>query len=225
MNIEKALDDCKIYLNQIKQYDPDPFYVKHFFNKFIDSVNIILEGIFEEANRDFGLFITEKISYEGFHQKAKTKNDVKAVRFSEWYKDKFNQEHSSKLPKMIKKICDLKKYHNTLPEIKIMMRAQDRYEDDINQQIMVGLSHEKLRSKEELKIEMKRQLPLFLEVINHKRKEKSEPSVGENQVITSAFIGVEDVFEIAYAAEIYIPVLERIVEESRKKIKELTNWD
>ena len=31
MNIEKNIDDCKIYLKQIKQYDPDPFYVNHFF--------------------------------------------------------------------------------------------------------------------------------------------------------------------------------------------------
>ena len=29
-------------------------------------------------------------------------------------------------------------------------------------------------------------------------------------------------FEIIYAAEIYIPVMKRLVEESRKKIKELT---
>ena len=30
--------------------------------------------------------------------------------------------------------------------------------------------------------------------------------------------------EIVYAAEIYIQVLKRLVEESRKKIKELTTW-
>ncbi len=30
--------------------------------------------------------------------------------------------------------------------------------------------------------------------------------------------------EIVYAVEIYIQVLKRLVEESRKKIKELTMW-
>ena len=227
MSIEKIIDDCKIYQKQIKQYDPDPFYVNHFFSKFIDSVNNAMESIFDEANRDFGLFITEKISQEKFLKKAQEKNDVKATKFSEWYTEKINQEHKSRFPKAIRKICELKNKQNTLPEIKIMIRAQDRYENDINQQIMVGLSNEKLRSKEELQIEINRQLPVFLQVINHKRTENNEPGVNENQITTSAFIDIEDIFEIevAYAAEIYIPVLTRLVEESRKKIKELTSWD
>ena len=107
-----------------------------------------------------------------------------------------------------------------------MIRAQDRYENDINQQIIVGLSNERLRSKDELQIEIKRQLPIFLEVINHKRTENNEPSVNENQIATSSFFDIEDIFqvEVAYAAEIYIPVLLRLVEESRKKIKELASW-
>ena len=153
MSIEEIIDDCKIYQKQIKQYDPDPFYINHFFSKFIDSVNSVIENIFDEANRDFGLFITEKISQEKFLKKAQEKNDVKAKKFSEWYTEKINQEHKSKFPKAIKKICELKNNQNALPEIKIMIRAQDRYENDINQQIMVGLSNEKLRSKEELEIE------------------------------------------------------------------------
>lgn len=227
MSIEKTIDDCKIYLKQIKQYEPDPFYVNHYFSEFIDSINKTLEGIFDEANRDFGLFIKEKMSYEKFLEKAKSKNDLQAIKFSEWYIDKFSQEHKSRIPKAIKKICEIKNKQNKLPGIKIMIRAQDRYENDINQQIMVGLSNEKLRSKEELQIEINRQLPVFLEVINHKRTKNNEPSVNENQITASAFIDIEDIFEIeiAYASEIYIPVLIRMVEESRKKIKELTSWN
>ncbi|MHA7733298.1 hypothetical protein [Nitrosopumilus sp. S6] len=227
MSIEKTIDDCKIYLKQIKQYEPDPFYVNHYFSKFIDSVNRTIDGIFIEANRDFGLFIKEKISYAKFLEKAKSKNDLQAIKFSEWYIDKFNQEHKSRIPKAIKKICELKNKQNTLPEIKIMIRAQERYENDINQQIMVGLSNEKLRSKEELQIEINRQLPVFLEVINHKRTTNNEPRVNEDQITASAFIDIEDIFaiEIAYASEIYIPVLIRLVEESRGKIKELTSWN
>ena len=187
---------------------------------------MVIEGVFDEANRDFGLFITEKISYEKFLKKAKEKNDVKAIKFSEWYIEKINQEHKSRFPKAIKKICELKIKENTLPEIKIMIRAKDRYENDINQQIIVSLSNGKLRSKEELQIEINRELPVFLEVINHKRTENNEPSVNENQIATSSFFDIEDIFqvEVAYAAEIYIPVLLRLVEESRKKIKELASW-
>jgi len=108
-----------------------------------------------------------------------------------------------------------------------MIRASDRYKDDISQQIKVNLSNEKLRSKKELDIEIKRQLPIFLEIINHKRNMNNEPKVEENQVIASAFVDIEEYgnIEVAYASEIYIPVMKRLVDESRKKIKELTVWN
>ena len=33
MNVEEEIKKCEGYLKQIKQYDPDPFYVDYFFNK------------------------------------------------------------------------------------------------------------------------------------------------------------------------------------------------
>ncbi|MEK0319937.1 MAG: hypothetical protein QQN61_02440 [Nitrosopumilus sp.] len=224
MNIEKTIKNCEIYLKQIKQYNPDPYYVNYFFNEYINSVNDTFDGIFEEGNRDFGLFISEKISQKNFNEKAVMKNDQNAIKFSEWYSIEYNQEHENPYPNFIKKICEFKNKFKKLPKIKIMIRASDRYKDDIYQQIKVNLSHEKLRSKEELKIEIKRQLPIFLEIINHKRSKNNEPKVGEKQVIASAFLDIEECkdIEITYAAEIYIQVMKRLVEESRKKIKELT---
>ena len=224
MNIEKTIKDCEIYLKQIKQYDPDPYYVNYFFNEYINSVNDVFNGIFEEGSRDFGLFISEKISQKKFNEKAKIKIEQNAIKFSEWYSIKYNQEHENPYPNFIKKICQFKNKFEKLPKIKIMIRASDRYKDDVNQQIKVNLSHEKLRSKEELEIEIKRQLPIFLETINRKRSKNNEPKVGENQVTASAFLEIEERkdIEIVYTAEIYIPVLKRLVEESRKKIKELT---
>jgi len=226
MNIEKSIEDCEIYVKQIKQYDPDSYYVNYFFNKYINSVNDIFNGIFEEANKDFGLFISEKISQKKFDEKVKTKNEQNAMKFSEWYSIKYNQEHENTYPDFIKKICQFKNKFEKLPKIKIMIRASDRYKDDIYQQIKVNLSHEKLRSKEELKIEIRRQIPMFLEIINHKRSKNNEPKVKESQVTASAFLEIEEYknIEIAYAAEIYIPVIKRLVEESRKKIKEFTTW-
>jgi len=226
MNIEKTIKNCEIYQKQIKQYEPDPYYVNYFFNEYINSVNDTFNGIFEEGNRDFGLFISEKISQKNFDEKAKMKNDQNAIKFSEWYSIEFKQEHENPYPNFIKKICQFKNKFEKLPKIKIMIRASDRYKDDIYQQIKVNLSREKLRSKEELNIEIRRQLPIFLEIINHKRDKNNEPKVGENQVIASTFLDIEECkdIEIAYAAEIYIPVMRRLVEESRKKIKELTTW-
>jgi len=224
MNIEEEIEKCEVYLKQIKQYDPDPFYVKHFFNQFILAINSIISGIFEDANTDFGLFVSHKISEESFYEKAKEKNDENAIEFSTWFSSKFIEEHENPYPNSIKKIYDFRNKFEKLPEIKIMIRASDRYKDDINQQIKVNLNQGKIRSREELDIEVRRQLPVFLEIINHKRREGSEPEIEENQVTASAFIEIgnnEDI-EIAYATEIYIPVLKRLVEESRDKIYELS---
>jgi hypothetical protein len=226
MNIEEAIKNCEIYLKQIKQYDPDPYYVNYYFNEYVTSINNIINGIFEEANRDFGLFILQNVSERKFSEKANMKNDKNAIKFSEWYSMKYIEEHKNPYPNFMKKICQYRNKFGKLPEIKIMIRASDRYKDDINQQIKINLSHEKLRSKEELDIEIKRQLPIFLEIVNHKRNKKNEPKVGENQIVASAFLDIEDHenIEIVYASEIYMPVIKRLVEESRKKIKELTSW-
>lgn len=223
MNIEEAITTCEIVLKQIKQYDPDPFYVDYFFNQYIISINNIIEGIFEEADKDFGLFVQGQISEEKFCEKAKIKKDEKAIEFSEWYSKKYMEEHNNPYPNFISKIRYFKNQFNKLPDIKIMIRALDRYKDDINQEIKINLSNQKLRSKDELEIEIKRQVPIFLELINHKRHKKNEPKIEENQVIASAFTDIENHvdIEVAYAAEIYIPVVKRLVEESRKKIKEL----
>jgi len=227
MNVEETIKKCEIYSKQIKQYDPDPFYIDYFFTKYIDSVNEVFNLIFEEASKDFGLFILEKSTQEKFLEKAKMKNDKNAIKFSEWYLKKFNQEHENPLPNAIKKICNFKNKSKKIPEIKIMIRASERYKDDVNQEIKINLTNKKLRSKEELSIEINRQLPIFLEIINHKRKKGNEPKVDENQVTTSAFMNIEDHkdIEIAYISEIYISVLKRMVEETRKKIKELTKWE
>ena len=226
MDIEERIKNCEIFSKQIKQYDPDPFYVNHFFGKFIDSVNGVFDGIFEEANRDFGLFIIKKISENEFREKSKKKNDQNAIKFLEWYSIKFMQEHTNPYPDMIKKICQFKNKFDKLPEIKIMIRAMDRYKGDVNQQIKVNLSSDKIRSKEELDIEIKRQMPIFLEIINYKRNKENEPNVKNNQIIASAFLDVGEYrdIEISYASEIYIPVMKRLVEESRIKIKELITW-
>ena len=224
MNIEEEIEKCQIYLKQIKQYDPDPFYVKHFFNQFILSINNIISGIFEEANTDFGLFVSQQISEQSFNEKANMKNDENAIKFCTWFSLKFTEEHENPYPNSMKKICDFRNKFEKLPEIKIMIRASDRYKDDINQQIKVNLNQGKIRSKEELEIEIRRQLPVFLEIINQKRRVKNEPKIEENQVRASTFIEIENSedVEIVYASEIYIPVLKRLIEESREKIYELS---
>ena len=226
MNIEEELTNCEIYSKQIKQYDPDPFYVNYFFSKYINSINNIINGIFEEANIDFGLFIKEKISQKEFHEIANMKKDVNALKFSEWFSIKYKKEHENPYPNSMNKICQFKNENESLPKIKIMIRAIERYKNDFNQEIKIDLRNGKIISKEQLDIEIKRQTPIFLETINAKRKEKDEPKVTNKKIISSAFVNLEkdkDV-EIMYLCQIYTPVIKRLIDESRDKIKELTSW-
>jgi hypothetical protein len=223
MNIEKTIEKCEISLKQIKQYDPDPFYVNYFFDQYISLIDKIIVGIFEEADRDFGLFLTGSITEKSFQDKAKSKNDKNAIKFSEWFRKKYTEEHKNPYPNFMSEICNYRKKFEKLPDLKIMIRASDRYKDDINQEIQVPLKNKKLRSKDELDIVIKRQLPVFLEIINYKRREKNEPKVENNQITASTFldIGNHKNIEVVYASEIYIPVIKRLVEEARTKIQDL----
>ena len=226
MNAEEKIKECEFNLNQIKHFDPDPYYVNHFFTSFIKSVNQTYNQIFKEANDDFGLFVVGNCNKENFLQKAFIKNDQKAVEFVKWFESKIKTEHETPYPNFIKYVCYYQKKFNKLPKIKIMIRAKERFQNDINQEIKVNLANGKIRSKEELDIEIKRNMPVFLEVINQKRSSNNEPKINQKQITTSTFMqnNEHENFEIVYASEIYIPVLKRILSESREKIKENTVW-
>ena len=220
------IKDCETYLSKIKQYDPDPYYVDYFFRKYINSIINTYKEILEKANKDFGLFISESVSSENFYEKAKEKNDENALKFAEWYSKKYLEEHKKPYPKIISKL--IQNYVNTKSlKIKIKIRAEDRYKEDTNLEINPGLNQGKLRSKEELKIQTRRQIPIFLQRINHKRIQNYEPMVKEDQTRVSAFVEIDghSDIEIAHVAEIYIQVMRRLIGESERKIKELTTWD
>ena len=225
MNVEEEIKKCEIYLKQIKQYDPDPFYVNYFFNKYINSINNIIYEIFEEANRDFGLFVTEEITQRKFNEKANIKKDTNALKFSEWFSIKYKKEHENPYPNFMNEICQFKNKNETLPEIKIRIRATERYKNDFNQEIKIGLKNGKIISKDQLDIEIKRQTQMFLKIINIKRNEKEEPKVTKEKITSSAFVNLEkdQNIEIMYLCQIYMPVIRRLIDESRDKIKELTN--
>ncbi|MCP2506070.1 MAG: hypothetical protein NLN56_03535, partial [Nitrosopumilus sp.] len=74
--------------------------------------------------------------------------------------------------------------------------------------------------------EIKRQTQMFLKIINVKRNEKDEPKVTKKKITASAFVNLEkdQNIEIMYLCQIYMPVIRRLIDESRSKIKEFTNW-
>ncbi len=112
----------------------------------------------------------------------------------------------------------------SLPKIKIMIRATERYKNDVYQEIKIDLKNGKIISREQLDIEIKRQIPIFLEIINAKRNQNDEAKVTNKKIISSAFVNLEknNNIEIMYLCQIYTPVIKRLVDESRDKIKELT---
>ena len=226
MNIEEEIKKCGIYSKQIKQYDPDPFYVDYFFNKYINSINNIINGIFEEANIDFGLFIGKEITQKKFNEKANMKKDKNALKFSKWFSIKYKKEHENPYPNFMNEICQFRNRNESLPKIKIMIRPTERYKSDFNQEIQINLKNGKIISKEQLDIEIKRQTQTFLEIINVKRNKKDEPKVTKKKIVPSAFVNVkkEQDIEIMYLCQVYTPVIRRLIDESRDKIKELTNW-
>ena len=224
MNIEDCLENCKVNQKQIQRFNPDPFYVNHFFKEFLNSVHNTLNAILEEANRDFGLFILGDISQKKFNEKAKEKNDQKALKFFNWYESRLNQQNQNSYSYAIQVLYNMRRKGEKLPKIRTMMRAKEIYKDDIYQEIKIKLKNEKLFSKEFVDIEMRRQIPIFVEIINHKRMKKNEPKVGENQVIVSTFIKINEdkTIEVGYSTEIYLKLLNQFVDESRIKIQELS---
>jgi len=226
MNVEEKIKECESILKQIKQFEPDPYYINYFFKLYLTTINKVYEGIFEEANRDFGLFISN-YSINEFLKKAKIKNDQKAIEFALWFQKKYDEEHKNSYPNFIKESCQLQKENKKLPKIKIMIRANERYDKDPNQELVINLKDEKIKSKDELHIEIKRQSLIFLEVINFKRSNNKEPKISEDQITVSTFLDINqngEYVEIAYASEIYILVLKRFLEEIRNKIREFTAW-
>ena len=155
--------------------------------------------------------------------KKKLKQDFHALKFSEWFSNKYEIEHKNPYPNFMNKIRQFKNMNEKLPEIKIMMRAIERYKDDFYQEIKVDLINKKIISKEQLKIEVKRQTPIFLEIINKKRNENEEPKVTKKKITSSAFLTLENEqkIEIMYLCQIYTPVIRRLLDESRDKIKEI----
>lgn len=224
MSVEEKLEQCRFNLRQIIHYNPEPYYVNHFLIEFIKSVTSVYDEILQEANRDFGLFVEGRCSLKKFESKSRMKDDKLALKYFSWFNENYEQEHKAQYPNFVKKMICFYEQKKHLPKIKIKIIANQRYKDDISQEILVGLKNGKFRSKEIVETEIKRQTPVFLEVINNKRKNKDEPKVSTNQIIASAFMKVEksEDFEIINVCEAYLSVLTRFIDESRNKIRKLT---
>ncbi len=119
MSIEGKIKNCEDNLKQINHFNPDPYYVNYFFKAYLQSVIDVYDEIFEEGNRDFGLFVSGKCTKEKFEVKAIEKNDQMALKFLSWFNENYENKHNRSFPNFIKKIICFYKEYNHLPEITI----------------------------------------------------------------------------------------------------------
>ncbi|WP_420546214.1 hypothetical protein [Nitrosopumilus sp.] len=222
MEVEREIENCQVCLDKLKQYDPDPYYVSFFFNQYTNAIENITNGIIEEADRDFGLFVQGKISYETFQKKAKYKNDLNAIKFAEWFFEKYEEEHTNLYPSIMRKILNFKETFQKIPRIKLMIKPRERYDGDINHEIKIN---QKPNKRENLMVYIDKQIPLFLEIINCKRNQNKQSKLKKNHTYASACIDIEEHkdIDVFYMAEIYLFTIQRFVNETRMKIKKLTS--
>jgi len=69
MNIEEEITKCEIYSKQIKQYDPDPFYVDYFFTKYINSINNIIMEFLKKQILTLDYLLQKKLLRENLMKK------------------------------------------------------------------------------------------------------------------------------------------------------------
>lgn len=220
MNVEEILRRCTAQVGQIARFDPEPYYVRHAFQSYLDMINAVYAGILEEADRDFGLFAARH-TVEGLRERCNQKNDAAAAEFVSWYEELLAGEHKSHYPAFMRSMTVWYGLGRTLPDAKIMLRAEDRHTHDIHLDLPSMPRNGKI-PREQLQVEINRQAPTFLMLINRKRSANGEPAVPRHGIVASAFFeGFED-FEISHASEVYVPVMRRIISDARERIKELT---
>lgn len=188
MNPDEAVQECAACAMQIKRYDPDPHYTGYYFGRYIRAVNLAIDGIFAEADIDFGLFTGGSITQEIFADSLKRRGDQSAAAFLKWYEDRYPEWHSGAYPQMMDVVRRVTNMTGHKVEIEIMIRAADRYKDDPVHHLGAGLTRNgRLRSEMELDVAVRRNTALFVEVINHKRRSRDEPVTDARRLVTSTF--------------------------------------
>ncbi|NIP62606.1 MAG: hypothetical protein GWN01_03095 [Nitrosopumilaceae archaeon] len=220
MDLNAIFEECKFNVEQMKYYDPDPFYVHRFLIGFLNLVDRIIEEILVEANRDFGLFLKDRITLEKFEERAKQKEETMAINFAKWFKNNYEEEHCLPYPKLINQARKFLKNHDTLPFPTIKLISKSRYDEDPSHPIPVRLKDGKIISKEDLDLSVNRYSKFFLNLINSKRINNGEPTVAKNDVIPAAFLTIDrQEFEIAFSCQLYLSTLRDLISDSKTKIR------
>ncbi len=221
MSLDLLFDECKFNVEQMKRFDPEPLYVHKFLIDFLNLSEKIVEGILEEADRDFGLFVGNKLTLRKFEEKAKEKKEKIALRFASWFKSYYKEEHKLPYPNSIQHARAYLKTNKTLPLPRIKLLSKSRYKGDPSHPIPVPLNNGRLVSRVDLEASVDRNKPFALDIINSKRAKEGQPSVSNKDITSAAFLEIsEKEFEVAYSCQLYLSTLRNLISESRRKIRE-----
>ena len=181
-------------------HDPDPYYIRYYLVKYMDAADAAIGRIFASAGSSFGVMMRgrAKTRDEYVHclwQREKSNGssqgtDMLAREFLRWYDAQHaGAWHEGTPAQMMGIVLDARHATGSMPGIKIMIRAKERHKGDPIYEINTRglLSGGKLLSRQELEMRVKRRMPAFLEIINHKRSQNGEPAVKTGDVMPSAF--------------------------------------
>ena len=187
----------------IRQHDPDPHYIRHVLAGYLDAAERAINGIFSDANTCFGLgirrrAITRDVFEDALWQRSRQKKgaqaaDILASEFLKWYDTQYAKRwHAGTLARMMAIVRHTRLMTGQIPDIITMITPKHRHKDDPTCEIDISrLTHNgRLRSREELYSHMQREMPVFLEVLNHKRHQKGEVKASAGRDVTVSTFAV-----------------------------------
>lgn len=226
MDVDESLKDCKASLLNIEKFNPEPFYVNKFFLEFLSSAINVIESVISEADRDFGLFIKGKAGFDKFREKASDKNDQNALEFIRWYESRLEKENQFPNAKFVWSCMTIFENNAMIPSSDIFLKPRDMTTGDICYPLNTKLRDGRIIDKEELRKSIEYNIPLFVQIINEKRKLNSNPRILKNNVCVCALIDFDGrYFEVIECCKIYLTILDEIIDEAREKIRELTLFE
>lgn len=230
-----AMQECRMRARQIRLHDPDPYYAGHHFGQYLRAANAAVDGIFHTAGTDFGLLsCMGKYAARGSFEaaiRARGGRDAAASEFLGWFDAQDSGPwHSAAYTRVVGAARRMVRTHGRAPEVRVMISISDGYADDPSYEVdTAGLTSRggRLRSRDELSVEVRRRLPAFLDMVNDKRRRSGEPAASAGDVGASCFAvvrhdgGRTHTAEMARAADVYVQTLQRMISESEARIRDL----
>lgn len=244
-----AYGQCSVYARLLRLHDPDPYYVGHLFSMYLRAADAAINDIFAGADTDFGLFARGRpMTRDSFaahlirrrqlrrQRQGGSGHDALATEFLRWYDGQYDgQWHHppGSYPHLMRIARDAARTSPRLPDVRITMVATDMYRDDpVYEMDMAGLTvGGRLRSRAELDAQVRRRTPVFLEMVNHKRRRYGEPATRAGRVAASASAalcgggarGPYATMNIPRAAEVYVSTIKRMRAESALRMREVAS--